>query len=85
LSAAGLSVLAVLAQGPIARAQDDADAPAEPAETTETAEPAQTAEPAEPAPSEEPTPPRAGNDSDDVFVPTEEIAADEEVVFPVDI
>jgi hypothetical protein len=40
--------------------------------------------PAPPAPS--PVPPQASSEaSDDVFIPTEELAADEEVTFPVDI
>jgi hypothetical protein len=42
--------------------------------------------PDEPAPSpaeEQPEPPT--QDSDDVFIPTEEIPADEEVTFPVNI
>ena len=30
-------------------------------------------------------PPAEGNDDDDVFIPTEEIPADEEITFPVDI
>ncbi|HEX6996630.1 MAG TPA: hypothetical protein VF322_00710 [Gammaproteobacteria bacterium] len=49
--------------------------------------------PAPPASSEESRasapPPEAGTErpkpSDDVFIPTEEIAADEEIIFPVDI
>jgi hypothetical protein len=46
----------------------------------EPAEPEQRAEPERPAPPR-PRPPA----SDDVFIPSEEIAADEEVTFPVDI
>jgi hypothetical protein len=53
---------------------------------------AQEAPPPErtPAPAEAPppvqSPPRASTEaSDDVFIPTEELAADEEVTFPVDI
>ena len=67
-AAALAALFAVLALGSSAGAQDDADAPAEPAET-------------EPAGDET----RAPRPEDDVFIPTEEIAADEEVVFPVDI
>src|SRR5690606_25304316 len=92
LAAAG-SVLAVLALGPSADAQDGADAPAETREAAEPAgaqtparadtpadTPAQSEAPAS-APAESPAPPprAAGDAADDVFVPTEEIAADEEV------
>jgi hypothetical protein len=56
-------------------AQVDAPAEADPAENTEPASP--------PAPESAPLP--APDPQDDVFVPTEEIAADEEVTFPVDI
>jgi hypothetical protein len=44
--------------------------------------PAETEERAEP---ERPAPPRPRPPADDVFIPSEEIAADEEVTFPVDI
>ena len=71
-AAAVAALFAVLALGSSAGAQDEPDAPAEPAET-------------EPAGEETPAPPRSAGDADDVFIPTEEIAADEEVVFPVDI
>jgi hypothetical protein len=43
-----------------------------------------------PAPSEQeaaprPPQPRSGPGADDVFIPSEEIAADEEITFPIDI
>jgi hypothetical protein len=86
--AAAASLLTVLALGPSAGAQDGADAPAAPPDAADSAA-AETPAPAAPRESDQeesaPPPRSAGNASDDVFVPTEEIAADEEVVFPVDI
>lgn len=72
-AALAAGVLAVLALGQSGRAQDDAPpADSPPAEASVPAEAEQAARPRRDA-------------EDDVFVPTEEIAADEEVVFPVDI
>jgi hypothetical protein len=68
-----LAALALVAAG--SPAQDDAPGQADPAANSEPASP--------PAPESAPLP--APNPADDVFVPTEEIAADEEVTFPVDI
>jgi len=68
--AAAAGVLGVLALGAGAFAQDEA--PAEPADEA-------------PAPASENAPRRPPRNENDVFIPTEEIAADEEVVFPVDI
>lgn len=72
-AAAVAGVLGVLALGTGAVAQDEPP----PAER----EPAEEAR----APAPEDAPPRPARGDDDVFIPTEEIAADEEVVFPVDI
>lgn len=76
LSAAMLA--AALASGAVA-AQDPAQQ-TPPAQQTEDAEAPQDTE-------EDRTPPRDADDgaADDVFIPTEEIGADEEVTFPVDI
>ena len=67
-----LVALALLLGAPVAIAQDEPPAtpPAAPPAAPETP-PAAT--------------PDAGSDDDDVFIPTEELSADEEVTFPVDI
>lgn len=75
-AAVAAGVLAVLALGQSGRAQDDAPPPESP--------PAEAAEPAQAETPEQAARPRRDAE-DDVFVPTEEIAADEEIVFPVDI
>jgi hypothetical protein len=69
----GLAALALVTAG--SPAQDDTPGDPEPAANTEPAAP--------PAPESAPLP--SPDPDDDVFVPTEEIAADEEVTFPVDI
>lgn len=67
-----VTVLALLLLGaPVASAQDEA------AETPAATEP--------PPPAATEPPPEAEPEDDDVFIPTEELSADEEVTFPVDI
>jgi len=68
---AGLAALAALVLASPAAAQDEQPAPPETAQDAERDRSA-------------PRRPAAGGE-DDVFIPTEEIGADEEVVFPVDI
>ena len=70
--ATGLAALAALVLASPMAAQDEQATPPEPAQD---AEQGRSAPPRRPAPEGE----------DDVFIPTEEIGADEEVVFPVDI
>ena len=60
-------------------AQDDAAPPEGPA--PEEAQESREVTPAGPIPDDNPLPPA----SDDEFIPTEELQADEEVTFPVDI
>jgi len=68
---AGLVAALVLAMP--SAAQDERPAPPEPAQDT--------AQDRSPTPSGRPAP----DENDDVFIPSEEIGADEEVTFPVDI
>ena len=78
-----LSALALATAGIVAQ---DADAPAraqEPAQPRAQEPATPRAEPAQPAPESSDAAP--GGDVDDEFIPTEEILADEEVTFPVDI
>jgi len=70
----------VLALGFAASAQEDGDRSAAPP-----AQAPQTPRTEAPAPGPRGQAQRPADDEDDVFVPTEEIGADEEVVFPVDI
>ena len=70
-TAAGAVLLMLL--GPMAGAQDAAEPPSEPPSESQDA-----AVPRAPAP-------RRPAAVDDVFVPSEEVAADQEIVFPVDI
>jgi hypothetical protein len=74
------AVIAVLwSLGVAAQQEPQTPVPAPPAETAE-------AQPAEPGPEAQPQPPRQRSDeSNDVFIPSEELSADEEVTFPVDI
>lgn len=65
-------VLGALSLG--ALAQDDAEEAPPPPPATEEGGQSENAEPRE-----------AGGDADDVFIPSEEIPADEEVTFPVNI
>ncbi|HEX6993768.1 MAG TPA: hypothetical protein VF339_06430 [Gammaproteobacteria bacterium] len=77
-----IALAGVLALGSGAGAQEDGDTSAAPPEQA----PPRAEAPA-PAQRDEARRPRGEADDaeDDVFVPTEEIGADEEVVFPVDI
>lgn len=71
-SALAVLVAALWAVG--SSAQDGSDTPSRP-----------TAPSPETAPPRQPTPTDAGADEDEIFVPTEEIPADQEITFPVDI
>jgi|GEM_PF-1673976 len=70
----------VLALGFAAGAQEQGDRSAAPPAQAPQSPPAET-----PAPVQRERTQRPAGGEDDVFVPTEEIGADEEVVFPVDI
>ena len=74
LLASALAVLVAALWAVGTSAQDDGDAPSPP-----------SAPPSDTAPAE-PVPPDAGiAGSDEIFVPTEEVPADQEITFPVDI
>lgn len=82
LAVLGLSVAALVTSG-----QEPADVPESPPPAaaptdTQAAEPAET--PAE-APAEDASADAPRGASGDVFIPTVEVQADEEIVFPVDI
>lgn len=71
----GCATLAAWAQDDAAPQETPQEAPAEEAQES------REATPAGPIPDDNPLPPA----SDDEFIPTEELQADEEVTFPVDI
>ena len=72
---AGLAITLLMAMSFSSVSQE-----AEPEETTPPAEPP----PAEPPPAESAPPPDT-RPLDEIFIPSQEIAADEEIVFPVNI
>ena len=81
------SMALTLSLGAAAQEEDGADAPAEPETPAEAETPPAAESPpaAQTPPRDTAGPPAPGEGLDDIFIPSEEIAADEEVTFPVDI
>jgi hypothetical protein len=81
-TSAALIVLAVLATATVGQERQQPAPATPPAPSTETPPPAEA-----PAPSTEtpPTAPPTGVMRDEQFIPTQELQADEEATFPVDI
>jgi hypothetical protein len=86
--AAPAALLAAWLAGSVAQQQGTPPAGTPPASTPQPSTP-QPSTPRPPAPpereQEDAAPPAAGDDAEDVFVPTEELQPDAAVTFPVDI
>jgi hypothetical protein len=85
LAALAFSALTSFAQEGQAPPQDPAQAPQQSAPGQQRPSPPAQQRPTPPLPPSQRSGPPPARPGDDVFIPTEELAADEEVTFPVDI